>query len=178
MPEDAVEGSSNIYYFTDDNGDIHSREFRGEELIPDDKETEDAIKRNSSYVGSSCAFLRIRRCCCRHSRGIVHLFSDRQMPLSSQTIDIAHSIVNGDGRVRWEGAITAAQLDWIHTYGDCAVFFVRVNHSALTSEYEAGEPNTGSNTRTPRHYRHPLPEACMMYLRCIGKMAVTYRRDL
>lgn len=50
---------------------------------------------------------------------------------SSQTIDIAHSIVNDDGRVRWEGTLTAAQLDWIHIYGDCAVFFVRVNHSLL-----------------------------------------------
>jgi len=50
---------------------------------------------------------------------------------SSQTIDIAHSIVSGDGRVRWEGTLTASQLDWIHTYGDCAVFFVRVNHSLI-----------------------------------------------
>jgi hypothetical protein len=50
---------------------------------------------------------------------------------SSQTIDIAHSIVNSDGRVRWEGTLTASQLDWIHTYGDCAVFFVRVNHSLI-----------------------------------------------
>ena len=124
LPEDEVEGGSEIYYLTDEDGNVHSREFLPEELILDEKETEDAIKRNSSYVGRSCVPLRIRRCCSRHSRGIVHLFSDRQMPLSSQTIDIAHSIVNGDGRVRCGGTLTPAQLDWIHTYGDCAVFLL------------------------------------------------------
>lgn len=53
---------------------------------------------------------------------------DRSSP---HTIDIAHSIVNRDGQVIWKGTLTAAQLDWIHTYGDCAVFFVRVNHALL-----------------------------------------------
>jgi hypothetical protein len=48
---------------------------------------------------------------------------------SPHTIAIAQSIVNSDGRVHWEGPLTAAQLDWIHTYCDCAIFFVRVNHS-------------------------------------------------
>lgn len=53
---------------------------------------------------------------------------DRSSP---HTIDIAHSIVNWDGQVIWKGTLTAAQLDWIHTYGDCAVFFVKVNHALL-----------------------------------------------
>jgi len=51
---------------------------------------------------------------------------DRSSP---HTMAIAHSIVNSDGHVRFEGTLTAAQLDWIHTYCDCAIFFVRVNHS-------------------------------------------------
>ncbi|MGZ7194389.1 MAG: hypothetical protein ACXVIZ_10870 [Halobacteriota archaeon] len=53
----------------------------------------------------------------------------RQDSSSPYTLDIAHSIVNGDGRVRWESTLTAAQSDWIHTYGESAVFFVRVNNS-------------------------------------------------
>lgn len=53
---------------------------------------------------------------------------DRSSP---HTIDIAHSIVNSDGQVFWKGTLTAAQLDWIHTYGGRAVFFFRVNHSLL-----------------------------------------------
>lgn len=53
---------------------------------------------------------------------------DRSSP---HTIGIAHSIVNRDGQVIWKGTLTAAQLDWIHTYGDFAVFFVRVNHALL-----------------------------------------------
>ena len=53
---------------------------------------------------------------------------DRSSP---HTIDIAHSIVNRDGQVIWNGTLTAAQADWIHTYADCAVFFVRVNHALL-----------------------------------------------
>jgi uncharacterized protein (UPF0371 family) len=53
---------------------------------------------------------------------------DRSSP---HTIDIAHSIVNRDGQVIWKGTLTAAQLDWIHTYGGRAVFFFRVNHSLL-----------------------------------------------
>jgi len=53
---------------------------------------------------------------------------DRSSP---HIVDIAHSIVNGDGHVVWKGTLTAAQAAWIHTYGDCAVFFVRVNHAPL-----------------------------------------------
>jgi hypothetical protein len=34
-PEDDIEGGSEIYYFTDEDGDIHSRGFRTKELIPD-----------------------------------------------------------------------------------------------------------------------------------------------
>ncbi len=51
---------------------------------------------------------------------------DRSSP---HTIDIAHSTVNRDGQVHWKGTLAAAQLDWIHTYGDSAIFVVRVNHS-------------------------------------------------
>jgi hypothetical protein len=43
-------------------------------------------------------------------------------------IDIARSTVDNDGRVHWGGTFTAAQLDWIHAYGDGAVFFVRGNY--------------------------------------------------
>jgi hypothetical protein len=50
---------------------------------------------------------------------------------SSHTIDIAHSIVKSDGQVFWKGTLTAAQLDWIHTYGGNAVFFFRVNRALL-----------------------------------------------
>ena len=53
---------------------------------------------------------------------------DRSSP---HIIDIAHSTVNSDGQVFWKGTLTAAQLDWIHTYGGSAVFFFRVNHSLL-----------------------------------------------
>jgi hypothetical protein len=34
-PEDDIEGGSEIYYFTDEDGNIHSRGFRTKELIPD-----------------------------------------------------------------------------------------------------------------------------------------------
>jgi hypothetical protein len=53
---------------------------------------------------------------------------DRSSP---HTIDIAHSTVKNDGQVFWKGTLTAAQLDWIHTYGGRAVFFFRVNHAVL-----------------------------------------------
>jgi hypothetical protein len=53
---------------------------------------------------------------------------DRSSP---HTIDIARSTVNSDGQVFWKGTLTAAQVDWIHTYGGRAVFFFRVNHSLL-----------------------------------------------
>jgi hypothetical protein len=43
LPEDEVEGSSEIYYFTDEDGNVHSREFLAEELINDDiKEREES----------------------------------------------------------------------------------------------------------------------------------------
>jgi integrase len=48
LPEDEVEGGSEIYYFTDKDGNIHSREFLAEELIPEENEAEDKIKRKSS----------------------------------------------------------------------------------------------------------------------------------
>lgn len=51
---------------------------------------------------------------------------DRSSPY---TIDIAHSIVNSNGQVHWKGTLSAAQLDWIHTYADSAIFFVRIQHS-------------------------------------------------
>jgi hypothetical protein len=43
-------------------------------------------------------------------------------------IAIAHSTVDNGGRVHWGGTLTVAQLTWIHTYGDGAVFFVRGNY--------------------------------------------------
>ncbi len=47
LPEDEVEGGSEVYYFTDENGNIHSREFLAEELVPDESEIEDSSKRKS-----------------------------------------------------------------------------------------------------------------------------------
>ncbi len=45
-PEDEVEHGSEIFYFTDEDGNVHSREFLAEELIPDDAEDrEDSLKR-------------------------------------------------------------------------------------------------------------------------------------
>jgi integrase len=46
-PEDDVAGGSEIYYFTDEDGNIHSREFLAEELIPDEREATDSPKRKS-----------------------------------------------------------------------------------------------------------------------------------
>jgi len=44
--EDEVEHGSEIYYFTDEDGNVHSREFLAEELIPDDAEDlGDSLKR-------------------------------------------------------------------------------------------------------------------------------------
>jgi integrase len=48
LPEDEIEGGSEIYYFIDEDGNIHSREFLAEELIPDEKELVDSSKRKSS----------------------------------------------------------------------------------------------------------------------------------
>jgi hypothetical protein len=47
-PEDEIEGGSEIYYFTDEDGNIHSREFLAEELIPDEGEVEGSPKRKPS----------------------------------------------------------------------------------------------------------------------------------
>jgi hypothetical protein len=47
---------------------------------------------------------------------------------SPHYVAIARSTVNNGGRVLWEGTLTAAQLTWIHAYGDGAVFFVRGNY--------------------------------------------------
>ena len=47
LPEDEVEGGSEIYYFTDEDGNIHSREFLAEELVPDESEVEGSPKRKS-----------------------------------------------------------------------------------------------------------------------------------
>ena len=55
----------------------------------------------------------------------------RKDRFSPNTIDIGHSTVNRDGQVHLKGTLTAAQLDWIHTYGGRAVFFFRVNHAVL-----------------------------------------------
>jgi hypothetical protein len=33
LPEDEAEGCSDIYYFVDEDGNIHSREFLAEELV-------------------------------------------------------------------------------------------------------------------------------------------------
>lgn len=48
LPEDEIERGSEIYYFIDGNGNIHSREFLAEELIPEESEVEDLSKRESS----------------------------------------------------------------------------------------------------------------------------------
>jgi hypothetical protein len=47
---------------------------------------------------------------------------------SPHYVAIARSTVNNGGRVHWEGTLTAAQLTWIHAYGDDAIFFVRGNY--------------------------------------------------
>jgi len=47
---------------------------------------------------------------------------------SPHYVAIAHSTVDNGGRVHWGGILTAAQLTWIHAYGDGAVFFVRGNY--------------------------------------------------
>jgi len=47
-PEDEVEGGSEIYYFTDEDSNVHSREFLAEELIPDESEVESSPKRKPS----------------------------------------------------------------------------------------------------------------------------------
>lgn len=50
LPEDEVEGGSEIYYFTDEDGNVHSREFLAQELVPsDDEDLKDLRKRRPSY---------------------------------------------------------------------------------------------------------------------------------
>jgi hypothetical protein len=50
LPEDEAESGSEIYYFTDEDGNIHSREFLAQELIPDDSQDfEDSLKRKSRH---------------------------------------------------------------------------------------------------------------------------------
>ena len=46
-PEDEIEGGSEIYYFTDEDGNINSREFLAEELI-NESEVEGSPKRKPS----------------------------------------------------------------------------------------------------------------------------------
>ena len=49
-PEDEVESGSEIYYFTDGDGNVHSREFLAEELVPDDIENREAsLKRKPRH---------------------------------------------------------------------------------------------------------------------------------
>ncbi|MDD1721586.1 MAG: hypothetical protein LUP95_06340, partial [Euryarchaeota archaeon] len=51
LPEDEVEGNSEIYYFTDEDGTVHSREFLVQELVADDTEdVEDSLKREPRNV--------------------------------------------------------------------------------------------------------------------------------
>jgi hypothetical protein len=47
-PEDDIEGGSEIYYFTDEDGNIHSREFLTEELIPDEGKVKRSPKKEPS----------------------------------------------------------------------------------------------------------------------------------
>jgi hypothetical protein len=44
-PEDEIEGGPEIYYFTDEDGNVHSREFLAEELIADESEVEGSPER-------------------------------------------------------------------------------------------------------------------------------------
>jgi hypothetical protein len=61
--------------------------------------------------------------------------ADEQVTLVAQKegarphyVAIARSTVNNGGRVHWEGTLTESQLDWIHSYGYGAVFFVKGNY--------------------------------------------------
>jgi len=50
LPEDEADRGSEIYYFTDEDGNIHSREFLAQELIPnDDEDLKDLLKRKPNY---------------------------------------------------------------------------------------------------------------------------------
>jgi hypothetical protein len=51
QPEDEVESDSEIYYFTDEDGNIHSREFLADELVPDEVvDQEDLIKGKPRHI--------------------------------------------------------------------------------------------------------------------------------
>jgi hypothetical protein len=50
LPEDEVEGGSEIYYFTDEDGNVHSREFLAEELIDDDIQDLDGSMEGKSHL--------------------------------------------------------------------------------------------------------------------------------
>jgi hypothetical protein len=47
-PEDDIEGGSEIYYFNDEDGNIHSCEFLTKELIPDEGEVKRSPKKEPS----------------------------------------------------------------------------------------------------------------------------------
>jgi hypothetical protein len=50
LPEDEAESGSEIYYFTDEDGNIHSREFLAEDLVPaDDEDLKDLLQRKPRY---------------------------------------------------------------------------------------------------------------------------------
>jgi hypothetical protein len=50
LPEDEAELGSEIYYFTDEDGNVHSREFLAEDLVPaDDEDLKDLLKRKPRY---------------------------------------------------------------------------------------------------------------------------------
>ena len=46
-PEDEIEGGPEIYYFTVEDSNIHSREFLAEELIPDESKVEGSPTRKT-----------------------------------------------------------------------------------------------------------------------------------
>jgi hypothetical protein len=51
VPEDEVQSGSEIYYFTDEDGNIHSREFLTEELVSEDVEDrEDSLNSRHEKV--------------------------------------------------------------------------------------------------------------------------------
>jgi hypothetical protein len=49
VPEDEAERGPEISYFTDEEGNIHSREFLSDELIPDDQSLKDLLKQKPRH---------------------------------------------------------------------------------------------------------------------------------
>lgn len=47
-PDDEVAGGPEIYYFTDENGNIHSHEFFAQELIPDEHAIDGSLEGNQA----------------------------------------------------------------------------------------------------------------------------------